>query len=70
VVYRAYDLETERNVALKVIASEAGVAPSEADRLQREGELLAALDHPGIVKTVASGVLEESGQVFVMFDAH
>lgn len=68
VVYRAYDLETERNVALKVIASEAGVAPAEESRLAREGELLASLDHPGIVKTVASGVLEESGLPFIAME--
>ncbi|HEY6723364.1 MAG TPA: serine/threonine-protein kinase, partial [Polyangiaceae bacterium] len=68
VVYRAYDLETERNVALKVIATEAGVAPAEEARLAREGELLASLDHPGIVKTVASGVLEESGLPFIAME--
>jgi hypothetical protein len=68
VVYRAYDLVSERNVALKVIASEAGVAPEEEARLAREGELLSTLDHPGIVKTVASGILEESGLPFIAME--
>src|SRR5690606_41435524 len=53
IVYRAHDLVTDRPVALKVINSEAGVAPEEEARLMREGEVLANLDHPGIVKTVA-----------------
>jgi serine/threonine protein kinase len=61
IVYRAYDLTSERTVALKVIAADAGVAPEEEQRLMREGQLLENLDHPGIVKTVAYGVLEESG---------
>ena len=52
IVYRAYDLLSERIVALKVIASEAGDAPEEEARFTREGQLLENLDHPGIVKTV------------------
>ena len=50
IVYRAWDLVTEQQVALKVLAVEAGViAPEEEARLGREGELLANLDHPLIV---------------------
>ena len=68
IVYRAYDLTTLQPVALKVINAEAGVAPEEEARLMREGELLARLDHPGIVKTVAFGVLEDSGLPFVAME--
>jgi hypothetical protein len=68
IVYRAFDLVTERTVALKVIAADAGVAPDEEQRLMREGQLLANLDHPGIVKTVAFGVLEETGLPFVAME--
>src|SRR5258706_12351394 len=68
IVYRAYDLTTERTVALKVIAADAGVAPDEEQRLMREGQLLANLDHPGIVKTVAFGVLEDSGLPYVAME--
>ncbi len=68
IVYRAFDLETERVVALKVVAAEAGVAPLEEARLEREGRLLANLDHPGIVKTVAFGVLEDSGLPYVAME--
>ncbi len=68
IVYRAYDLNTEQTVALKVIAADAGVAPAEEQRLMREGQLLEKLDHPGIVKTVAFGVLEDSGLPFVAME--
>jgi tetratricopeptide (TPR) repeat protein len=68
IVYRAYDLATEQPVALKVIAADAGVAPEEEQRLMREGQLLARLDHPGIVKTVAFGVLEDSGLPYVAME--
>lgn len=68
IVYRAHDLVTDQPVALKVINSEAGVAPEEEERLMREGEVLANLDHPGIVKTVAFGVLEDTGLPFVAME--
>ena len=61
IVYRAYDLTSQQTVALKVIAADAGVAPDEEARFTREGQLLENLDHPGIVKTVGFGVLDESG---------
>jgi eukaryotic-like serine/threonine-protein kinase len=68
VVYRAFDLETQRVVALKVVAADAGVAPEEEARLAREGQLLANLDHPGIVRTVAFGVLEDTGLPYVAME--
>jgi tetratricopeptide (TPR) repeat protein len=68
VVYRAFDLETQQVVALKVVAADAGVAPEEEARLEREGRLLANLDHPGIVKTVAFGLLEDTGLPYVAME--
>jgi serine/threonine protein kinase len=68
VVYRAWDLVTEQYVALKVLPVDAGDIPAEEQRLVREGELVSHLDHPGIVKIVAYGVLEESGMPFVAME--
>jgi tetratricopeptide (TPR) repeat protein len=68
VVYRAFDLETQQIVALKVVAADAGVAPEEEERLAREGRLLANLHHPGIVKTVAFGVLDDTGLPYVAME--
>ncbi|MEB2312749.1 MAG: protein kinase [Sorangiineae bacterium] len=68
VVYKAWDLLTEQPVALKILAVDAGIAPAEEARLMREGELLAKLDYPGIVKTVAYGMLEDSGLPFLAME--
>ncbi len=68
VVFKAWDLVTEQPVALKILASDPGIAPEEEARLTREGELLAELDHPGIVKTVAYGVLEDSGLPYLAME--
>jgi eukaryotic-like serine/threonine-protein kinase len=68
IVFRAHDLLTLQPVALKIINAEAGVLPEEEARLMREGELLARLHHPGIVKIVAFGVFEETGLPFVAME--
>lgn len=68
VVYRAWDKVSEHYVALKVIAADAGVSPEEEARLTREGELLSHLDHPGIVKIVAYGVLDDSCLPFIAME--
>ena len=68
IVYRAHDLQTLEPVALKVINGEAGVAPDEEARLMREGEVLARLDHPNIVRFVAVGVLDETSLPFVAME--
>jgi len=51
-VYRARDTETERCVALKVLR---GVEPHDARRFRSEVDVLARLDHPGLVKLCGSG---------------
>ena len=62
VVYRARDLQLERDVALKVIAVEAADADTAA-RLRREAKILARLEHPGIVPVHDVGELPD-GRVF------
>ncbi len=68
VVYRAYDQVSQGPVALKVLQAEAGDVPEEEERLRREAELLGELKHPGIVRMVASGVLDETGQPYVAME--
>ena len=51
-VFRAFDPRTGRDVAIKLVR--AGNVELSA-RLQREGELIAALEHPGILRIHASG---------------
>ncbi len=58
IVYRAMDEVTNQPVALKVIAI-SGVDAGEEARFRREGRVLAGLVHPGIVRVVAFGQLDE-----------
>lgn len=68
VVFRAFDLVSSQSVALKLIGIDAGFAPEEETRLSREGEVLSNLKHPGIVRIVAYGRLDETGQPFVAME--
>ena len=62
VVYAAHDLELHREVALKVLAT--AVADEEAAaRLRREAQIIAGLEHPGIVPVHDVGTLPD-GRVF------
>ena len=58
IVYRATDEVSGAPVALKVIAIP-GVDAGEEARFGREGRVLAGLSHPGIVRVVAFGQLDE-----------
>lgn len=66
IVYRARDEITGSPVALKVIAIP-GVDVSEEARFDREGRILAGLDHGNIVRVVGFGQLEE-GQPYVAME--
>src|SRR5262245_48114411 len=68
-VYRARDKATGAIVALKVLQ---GDDESDADRFQREAEVLARLDHPAIVRYVAHGKTESGAPWLAMewLDGH
>lgn len=55
VVYRARHEQLDREVAVKVIAAGAHAGPEYRERLDREGKLVAKLDHPNIVRIFDSG---------------
>jgi tetratricopeptide (TPR) repeat protein len=61
-------LVSEQLVALKVMGHDSGFTAEEQARMMREGELLEGLTHPHIVRTVAHGVLEPTGQPFVAME--
>ncbi|HEY2370300.1 MAG TPA: protein kinase, partial [Polyangiaceae bacterium] len=67
IVYRAIDGMTNQPVALKVIAI-SGVDAGEEARFRREGRVLAGLVHPGIVRLVAFGQLDEEGLPYVAME--
>lgn len=64
VVYRARDRHLDREVALKVVADD--LPAGAQDRLRREAETLAALEHPGIVPVHDLGVLPDGRPFYVM----
>ena len=64
-VYRATDRVLQRDVALKVVATELD-HHDVAHRLEREARVLAALDHPGIVSIHDAGRLADGRPFYVM----
>jgi serine/threonine protein kinase len=64
-VHRAYDRHLEREVAIKVLATELA-APDIAERLHRESRVLARLEHPGIVPVYDAGALDDGRVFYVM----
>lgn len=68
-VYRAHDSILGRDVALKVLSTDAD-AVALASRLAREARVLARLEHPGIVAVHDAGVLEDGRPFYVMRLAH
>jgi len=59
VVYKAYDTEAERMVALKVMHPYWRNDESFVKRFHREGDLMAQLQHPAIVTVYESGSVDE-----------
>src|SRR5579872_7399603 len=49
-VYEAQQENPARRVALKVLAPSLAAHPGSVDRFRREAEVLARLDHPGIIR--------------------
>ncbi|MFM7259753.1 MAG: WD40 repeat domain-containing serine/threonine protein kinase, partial [bacterium] len=58
-VYEADQDRPQRRVALKVLGA-AGTRPSVSRRFLQESDFLARLDHPGIARVIAAGLLRTS----------
>ncbi|MBX3466882.1 MAG: serine/threonine protein kinase [Planctomycetes bacterium] len=68
VVLRARHVEVaERVVAIKVMAADLEQDPDGLRRFQREGEVLASLDHPGVVRVYDAGRLPD-GRPYLTMD--
>ncbi len=63
IVYRAWDPQLGRNVALKVLRPEDGRAAEAHERFEREAKLAAGLHHPHIVQIFDTGTWE--GQDYI-----
>ncbi len=66
VVYRAYDSQLRRRVALKVLPSDLASDPERRQRLLREARAASALDHPHICTLHDVG--EDGGQTFLVME--
>lgn len=63
-VYRAFDPDLQREVAVKVLRADLPAGSSDwVARLQREARALAQLNHPNVVEVLDVGV--EAGEVFI-----
>lgn len=54
-VFRAFDLERSRDVAIKLLRAELVRDPMSVRRFRREFEAIAGIDHPGCVSVYAEG---------------
>ena len=63
VVYRAYDLALDRDVALKMLAPELAEDERFRERFLTESRLAASIDHPNIVPVYDAG--EVAGQLYI-----
>jgi serine/threonine-protein kinase len=62
VVYHAID-GSGRNVALKVMRDDVAIDPIYRERFRREGGMLTALEHPGVIPILGMG--EIHGQLYI-----
>src|SRR3954469_11253680 len=63
-VYRAFDTNLHRAVALKVLSPAAAAQPGFAERFRQEARLIANLRHPNIVQVYDFG--EQDGQSYMV----
>jgi tetratricopeptide (TPR) repeat protein len=66
IVYRAFDLNLERPVALKALETSRGELGQSVERLRREAALLSRLAHPNIVGFYDLG--EEAGRPYLVLE--
>ena len=65
-VYAAWDAQSERDVALKLMRDRFRMDARAQERFRREGELLARIRHPGIVSSYESGTLPDGTPFMVL----
>ena len=65
-IFRAYDLENQRLVAIKLLSETAAASEEMRDRIVREAELLVHFKHPGVVRAENVGAGPDGSFYFVM----
>jgi tetratricopeptide (TPR) repeat protein len=66
VVYRAFDLQLQRDVAIKMLLNGSLATKQEQSQFRQEASTVAALQHPQIIQVFQVGVYE--GQLFLVLE--
>ena len=64
IVYRGRDLQLDRPVAVKLVASEHSADPAIRRRFEREARLMAAIDHPNVIPVYGAG--QQDGHLYLV----
>ena len=64
IVYRGRDLQLDRPVAVKLVASEHSSDAGVRSRFEREARLMAAIDHPNVIPVYGAG--EQDGHLYLV----
>src|SRR3954465_15933402 len=65
-VYRAFDVNLERQVAIKLLHREMSADSDQLERFRREARAVARLSHPHIVGVIDA--CEDEGRPYIVFD--
>jgi eukaryotic-like serine/threonine-protein kinase len=65
-VFRAYDLQLDRRVAIKILHEHYASDPEYLERFRREARAVANLSHPNIVTVIDRG--DDDGRQFIVFE--
>jgi tRNA A-37 threonylcarbamoyl transferase component Bud32 len=65
-VYRAFDVNLERQVAIKLLHREMSADSDQLERFRREARAVAQLSHPHIVGVIDAG--EDAGRPYIVFE--
>src|SRR5881227_4214584 len=65
-VYRAFDSNLERKVAIKLLHREIAADSDQLERFRREARAVAQLSHPHIVGVIDAG--EDEGRPYIVFE--
>src|SRR3954453_6359112 len=65
-VYRAFDVNLERRVAIKLLHREMSADSDQLERFRREARAVAQLSHPHIVGVIDAG--EDEGRPYIVFE--
>ncbi len=65
-VFRAHDLQLERDVAVKILHQHYAEDPEYLERFRREARAVARLSHPNIVTVIDRG--DDDGRQYIVFE--